>query len=121
MARKLDLAHGSGHAIAKITCPTREVAERLAHEMVSSRVAACVNLVSDVCSIYSWQGKICQDQEVLLFVKTRWDAADRLLEIVAKCHPYDVPEVLWTEVVKGQRSYLDWMDETMLGQSDRYD
>jgi periplasmic divalent cation tolerance protein len=113
LARELALSQASGQAICKITCPDVEVANRLATALVQRRVAACVNLVPGITSVYHWQGEICRDSEVLLLVKTRLDAAEKLLAVVAELHPYEVPEVLWTPVVQGNRSYLDWLDENL--------
>lgn len=113
MARELTLAEASGHAVCKITCPSAEVADQLATALVERRAAACVNIVPGITSVYHWQGEICRDSEVLLLVKTRLEAAERLLGIVAEIHPYEVPEVLWTEVTNGNRTYLEWLSENL--------
>ncbi len=114
MARELRLVKAeNGQAIVKITCPTSEVAERIATVLVERRLAACVNILPGVTSIYQWQGEICRDSETLLLVKTADERAEEILEVLVAEHPYEVPEALWTPVVYGSESYLDWMTESM--------
>lgn len=114
MARKLNLAQASGgQAVVKITCPTREVADLLSTALVERQVAACVNVVPGITSVYRWQGEICRDSEVLLLVKTDLEHAEALLAVVEDLHPYDVPEVLWTPVAWGSKSYLDWLSQSL--------
>ena len=115
MARELGLASGQGQAVAKITCPTAEVANDLAAALVERRLAACVNVVPGITSVYHWKGEVCRDSEVLLLAKTRSELASQVLEVVAQLHPYDVPEVLWLRVEQGSASYLDWLDQALLG------
>jgi periplasmic divalent cation tolerance protein len=112
LARKLTLADAAdGQAVAKITCPSVEVADLLANALIERRVAACVTIVPGVTSVYRWQGEICRDSEVLLLVKTTLDRSGELLQAVEEIHPYDVPEVLWSKVHRGSQSYLDWLTE----------
>lgn len=113
MARELELAEANGQAVAKITCPSTEVAQRLATALVNQGVAACVNVLPGVTSVYRWQGEVCHDSEVLLLVKTSLDKAPSLLKTVEELHPYDVPEVLWTAITLGSKSYLDWLDAAL--------
>lgn len=91
------------------TCPDAETAGRIARALVEERLAACVNRLPGVHSTYRWQGKVIDDSEVLLVIKTipeRFDALrDRLLEL----HPYEVPELVALEVVDGHPAYLDWI------------
>lgn len=114
MARELRLAPGQGQAVVKITCPTAEVADTLATALVERRLAACVNMVAGITSVYRWQGETCRDSEVLLLVKTRSELASKLLEVVGELHPYDEPEVLWLRVEQGSAGYLDWLDRALL-------
>lgn len=113
MARELRLAEATGHAVVKITCPSAEVADALALALVQQRAAACVNVIPGITSVYRWQGEICRDPEVLLLIKTSMDQRERLLKIVEEVHPYEVPEVLWTPVAWGNRSYLNWLTESL--------
>ncbi len=114
MARELKLAPAeSGQAVLKVTCPSPEVAERLASVLIELRLAACVNILPGVTSVYLWEGRVCRDTEVLLFVKTALEKGSEVLKVLEREHPYEVPEAIWTSVVQGSQSYLDWMTETM--------
>jgi len=92
-----------------ITAPDVEVAARLGRALVEEGLAACVNIVPGVRSIYKWQGKICDDSEVLCLCKTRPALFDRVRARVSELHPYEVPEILAFAVVDGSPAYLDWL------------
>ncbi len=88
------------------TLPERDVAERIAEIMVEERLAACVQVLPGLTSIYRWEGKIERGEELLLLVKTtRPGACMARLETL---HPYDVPEILVVDVDGGLTAYLDW-------------
>lgn len=91
------------------TVPSTEVAERLGHGAVEGKLAACVNIVPGVRSIYEWEGKLEDDQELLLVVKTTKARYLALEAWLTEQHPYDVPEVVALDVTAGSRSYLDWV------------
>ncbi len=115
MARELSLARGTDQAVVKITCPSLEVAEKIALALVEKRAAACVNIIPGVTSVYQWQGKICRDSETLLLVKTTMAKGDEVLAVLAAEHPYEVPEAIWTRVEQGSQSYLDWITKAVAG------
>ena len=102
---------GQKYLVVTITTPTVEVGQKIARILVGKELAACVNIVPGISSIYTWKAEICEDQEVLLIVKTRSDLFDSLSAAVAKEHPYDVPEIIAMPVVAGAASYLHWIDE----------
>lgn len=95
--------------VALSTAPNRETALSLARALVSERLAACVNLVPQITSVYRWQGAVEEDEEVLLVAKTRADRAERLCARIVELHPYDVPEVILLPVAGGAGPYLDWV------------
>lgn len=96
--------------IVFITAPSKEVGTQIAASLVENRLAACVNILGPINSIYIWEGKICNDEEVLLIVKSRSDLIEsRLIPAVQAIHPYEVPEIIAFPVVMGLPSYLDWM------------
>lgn len=90
-----------------ITTP-REKAEEIANHLLQKRLAACVNIVSEVKSLYWWQGKLEKDPESLLIVKTLPEHWDTFLKAVKEVHPYSVPEILAIPVSRGNLDYLEW-------------
>lgn len=95
--------------VVLITAPPGEQAEKIARTVVEERLAACVNMVEHVRSIYRWQGSIEDEREVLLIAKTRSELFPRLKERVVELHSYTVPEILAVPVTDGLKSYLDWL------------
>lgn len=98
------------------TAPDADVASRLARGLVDAKLAACVNLIAGVTSVYRWEGKVHEDPEVQLLIKTR----DALLPAVEAWldthHPYDVPELVALSVAGGSNAYLSWLrEQTQLG------
>jgi periplasmic divalent cation tolerance protein len=100
------------------TCGTEEEAGRVARALVESQVAACVNIVPGVQSIYRWKGNIEDSAEWLLLIKTRRALLDRLISTLRNVHSYEVPEVVAVAIVDGLPEYLDWIDrETPAGET----
>ena len=100
----------SGRIVVLITTPKGE-GKRIARALVESRLAACVNVVPGLTSLYWWQGEIQEDQEELLIVKTRADVLDKLVAEVKRIHPYSVPEVVALPILGGNPDYMKWVDE----------
>ncbi len=95
-----------------ITAPGEEEAAGLARALVEAKLAACVNIITNVRSIYSWQGNIEDDREHLMIVKTQRHLFDRLAEKVREMHSYDVPEIVALPIVEGSPDYLKWLQES---------
>ncbi|MCA0394997.1 MAG: divalent-cation tolerance protein CutA [Proteobacteria bacterium] len=91
------------------TCPDAGTAERIATSLVGERLAACVNVLPGMTSVYRWQGKVEQAGEWLLLAKTTRDRLDALSARVVALHPYELPEVLAVEATGGLPAYLDWI------------
>jgi len=91
------------------TCPDPATAERIAEALVSERLAACVNLVPGLTSIYRWQGQIQRDNEWLLIIKTRNTIYPLLETRIRDLHPYAVPEIIALPIQAGSAAYLDWI------------
>ena len=93
-----------------ITTPSLEVGKESAAALLDQKLAACVNIVSPVTSLYLWQGETHEDQEALLIVKSRMGLfANRLTPAVLSIHPYETPEIIALPVIAGEREYLDWI------------
>ena len=85
----------------------------LAKSLVEKRLAACVNLLPGVASWYWWEGKVTEDQEVLLVMKTSRDKFAALEKEVLRLHSYAVPEVIAVQIVEGSKNYLNWIEESL--------
>lgn len=93
-----------------VTCPPAE-AEKIARHLVENGWAACANIVQNVRSIYRWQGKICDDAECLMIVKTARADIENFVAEVKKIHSYEVPEVIGFEITDANDDYLNWVIE----------
>jgi periplasmic divalent cation tolerance protein len=92
------------------TCESEEEASRLARHLVEKRLAACVNVLPQIRSVYRWKDKVEQATEFLLLIKSRRDVFDSLRGEILKMHSYEVPEVIAIPVVDGSPAYLAWLD-----------
>ncbi len=91
------------------TCPDEETARSIAAALVAERRAACVNIVGPLRSVFSWQGEVCDQSELLLLAKTTEAAWQALEARIVELHPYDVPEIIAAPVTAGSAAYLDWV------------
>lgn len=99
--------------IVMTNCPDAEVADRLARTLVEQKLAACVNRLPAVDSIYRWQGTVERAVEVPLLIKSTRERLPEIQEAIRALHPYEVPEIVAIPVVAGLPSYLRWVvDET---------
>lgn len=93
--------------------PDQALAERIADALVEQGLAACVNILPPVKSVYRWQGKVQRDTEVAVFIKTTQARYQELEQAILQAHPYDVPEIIALPITAGLPAYLAWMqDET---------
>lgn len=98
--------------VTLVTCKDRAQAKRIARALVEDRLAACVNVVPGVSSIYAWKGKIEESREVLLVIKSRAALSKRLAARVRALHSYSVPEVVTLPIAAGNPAYLRWVRES---------
>ncbi|MDE2492172.1 MAG: divalent-cation tolerance protein CutA [Elusimicrobia bacterium] len=97
--------------VVLVAAPRGRRAEALARGLVAGRLAACVNVVPGLTSVYRWKGKVVRDPEALLVIKTTAARLPALERWVRKNHPYEVPELLALPVAAGSRPYLAWLSE----------
>jgi periplasmic divalent cation tolerance protein len=97
------------------TCPDPAVAHRIADTLVQEHLAACVNVLPGLRSVYRWQRGIHCDDEVLLLIKTTRDRVDALGARLTALHPYELPELVAVEVAGGLAAYLSWIEEAVAG------
>ncbi len=91
------------------TCPDTDTASRIAESVVTERLAACVNIVPMHLSVYEWEGKICKEAEVLLFIKTSTDKVAPLEAAISAIHPYSTPEYVTLAADYAGEKYMSWL------------
>jgi periplasmic divalent cation tolerance protein len=96
------------------TCSSQAEAEKIASALVEKRLAACVNLIPGVQSIYRWRGAVEHSKEVVLVIKSSRELFDRLRGELMKMHSYEVPEAIALPIVDGAEGYLEWMERELL-------
>jgi periplasmic divalent cation tolerance protein len=102
------------YVVVLVTCPAERAAE-IARPLVEEKLAACVNIIPGLRSIYAWEGKICDDPEALLLIKTRAALFEALRARVLELHLYEVPEVIALPILAGHTDYLRWLAESTRG------
>jgi periplasmic divalent cation tolerance protein len=95
------------------TCSSAEEARRISQELIERRLAACVNIIPQIESVYRWKGEVESATEWLLIIKTTADAFERLQYALVKLHSYDVPECIEIAIEGGSRAYLEWIGESV--------
>jgi len=99
------------YGVVFVTCAKRQSKE-IAHKIVQEKLAACVNIIPEITSIYTWEGKLEEDNENLLIIKTRADLFEQLKERIKSMHSYEVPEIIFLPIKMGYEQYLDWIKES---------
>jgi periplasmic divalent cation tolerance protein len=94
-----------------VTVPNIEEGKKIARNLVESKLAACVNIIHDIFSIYTWKEKIEEDNEHLLIIKSPENNADSIIQRVKELHSYKNPECVALKIEKGSQQYLDWINE----------
>lgn len=95
--------------VVLITTASKEEAERIATSLVEQGLAACATLIPQVTSIFSWQGKVCREEETLMIVKSRSALFSELTAVVQKMHSYETPEIIALPIADGSEDYLKWL------------
>ena len=100
--------------VVLVTAGNADEAKRIARALVEQRLAACVNLMNPVESVYRWEGKVAEDAEVLLVVKTSRALFGEVRRVVEQLHSYHVPEVICLPIIDGSPNYLNWLAESLM-------
>ena len=100
------------YVVIFITAPNKKEAEHIARQLIKNRLAACVNIMENIKSIFWWKGKVDRAGEVLLIIKTRKSLINKLIKKVKPLHSYAVPEIIALPIIAGNKQYLDWINES---------
>lgn len=103
----------AGEILIYVTVPEGDVGERIARALVEERLAACCNLLPGLRSIYRWEGKVEEGNEVLMLVKTTAERFEDLRDRLRSLHTYDLPEIIAVPIVAGLPEYLAWIRESV--------
>jgi periplasmic divalent cation tolerance protein len=95
------------------TTATKEDARKIASILVEEKLAACVQIVDPITSVYRWQETIEEEQEVLLLIKSTQDLVAPIAKLLDRIHPYEVPELAATPIIDGSNDYLSWLGENL--------
>ncbi|MCP4268184.1 MAG: divalent-cation tolerance protein CutA [Candidatus Brocadiaceae bacterium] len=99
------------YIVIYITTSSINEAKKIGSALVEEKLVACSNIISPISSIYSWQGKICDDKEVLMILKTKRKLFKQIVKRVETLHSYDVPEIIAMPIIDGSSKYLSWINE----------
>jgi periplasmic divalent cation tolerance protein len=99
--------------IVLTTAGSQDEARKIARALVERRLAACVNIVAPVESVYRWQGEVENAQEWLLIIKTTAQAFSKVREAICELHSYDLPECVLLSIEDGSKTYLEWIGESV--------
>lgn len=101
------------YQVTLCTCPTIAIAENIAQQLVTEKLAACVNIIPNITSVYRWHDNVVSETEVQLFIKTKLEYFDLLNDRIKQLHPYDTPEVIALNIQQGDHQYLNWINESL--------
>ena len=100
------------YIVCLVTIDDPAKAANIARILVEKHLAACVNIIPEIQSIYSWKGQICAEKEVLMIIKTRSTLFNELQAAVKGLHPYEVPEIIAVDIEPGLPEYLQWINDS---------
>lgn len=99
--------------IAYSTAPNETIANEIAYYLINAKLAACVNLIPQVKSIYHWKNEIIEDNEILMMIKSEKSKQQELIDTLVEIHPYDTPEVIIIPIENGFKGYLNWIHTSL--------
>lgn len=101
--------------VVLVTVDKKTTAEKITEILLKNKLAACINIIPNIKSLYFWEGKLCGDKEVLMVIKSRRENFGRLSKEIKANHPYKVPEIIALPIIKGNKEYLDWVKKNTSG------
>jgi periplasmic divalent cation tolerance protein len=103
----------SNELIILVTASNKDEAANIARSLVSERLAACVNIVGQIESVYRWEGKVTEDSETLMIIKSTGERYEDIERRVKELHSYTVPEVIALRIERGSGDYLNWLSQSV--------
>ena len=104
------------HILITVTASSREEAEKIATTLLERKLIACANILGPVSSRFWWQGKIDLAEEYMIFMKTKRELFDQVVDNVKQLHSYEVPEIIALPIVEGAKPYLEWINSSLAGE-----
>lgn len=92
------------------TVPNKKEGKEIAKKLVDSSLAACVNILDKMESVFSWDGTMCEEHEALMIIKTKRDLFDKIRFIIKEMHSYNVPEIIALPIIEGDETYFKWIE-----------
>jgi periplasmic divalent cation tolerance protein len=111
MPKRNIASEAGGEIVVFVTAASEEEAARIGRAVVEAGLAACANVLPGIRSIFRWEGKISEEQESLMLLKTRANLFEELVGAIKKLHSYKVPEIIGLPIGKGSADYLKWIRE----------
>ncbi|MBR1943731.1 divalent-cation tolerance protein CutA [bacterium] len=96
------------------TVPDRDDAKKISKALIEENLAACVSTVDKVSSLFSWNGEMCSENELLLIIKTKRELFEKIEAVIKALHSYNVPEIIGLPVIVGSEDYLGWIEHETL-------
>ena len=101
------------HIVVFVTASNKKEAVRIAEELVTKKLAACVNIIDKIESLFWWQGKVDRAKEALLIIKSKKEKLAKIIKTVKALHSYEVPEIIALPISGGYKPYLGWINDTV--------
>ena len=110
----------SDKVVILVTAANKKECRKIARHLVEAKLAACVNITQTIESIYRWEGKIVQDQEYQLFIKSTRELFPEIEAAISKLHSYQTPEIICLPIIEGSRNYLQWVGDSVKAASGKH-
>jgi periplasmic divalent cation tolerance protein len=107
------MTENKSYLLVLCTCPDKEIATTIAENIVAQHLAACINIIPGIKSIYHWQGNVESAEESLMLIKTHQQKLSSLQNTITTMHPYEVPEIISLDISNGLPKYLQWISSSM--------
>ena len=107
------MSENKAYLLVLCSCPDQEVATTIAENIVAQHLAACINIVPGIKSIYHWQGNVESAEESLMLIKTHQEKLSSLQNTITSMHPYEVPEIISLDISDGLPKYLQWISSSL--------